>query len=84
MKKKIIYTNEKIGKVEVVKDFLQKPEEFVFKEDKKGKKMKKIKSFEEHLDKQYEKKGSSKREKFENASLVFKTKIEQNDSKSNK
>jgi hypothetical protein len=25
MKKKIIYTNEKIGKVEVVKDFLPKP-----------------------------------------------------------
>ena len=33
MKKKIIYTNEKIGKVEVVKDFLPKPEELVFKED---------------------------------------------------
>jgi predicted DNA binding CopG/RHH family protein len=33
MKKKIIYTNEKIGKVEVVKDFLPKPEDLVFKED---------------------------------------------------
>jgi predicted DNA binding CopG/RHH family protein len=33
MKKKIKYTNEKIGKVEVVKDFLPKPEELVFKED---------------------------------------------------
>jgi len=33
MKKKIIYTNEKLGKVEVVKDFLPKPEELVFKED---------------------------------------------------
>ena len=33
MKKKIKYTNEKIGKVEVVKDLLSKPEELVFKED---------------------------------------------------
>lgn len=33
MKKKIIYTNEKIGKAEVVKDFLPKPDELVFKED---------------------------------------------------
>jgi predicted DNA binding CopG/RHH family protein len=33
MKKKIKYTNERIGKVEVVKDFLPKPEELVFKED---------------------------------------------------
>ncbi len=33
MKKKIKYTNEKIGKVEVVKDFLPKPDELVFKED---------------------------------------------------
>jgi predicted DNA binding CopG/RHH family protein len=33
MKKKIIYTNEKIGKVKVVKDFLPKPEELVFKEE---------------------------------------------------
>jgi len=33
MKKKIKYTNEKIGKVKVVKDFLPKPEELVFKED---------------------------------------------------
>ena len=52
MKKKIIYTNEKIEKVEVVKDFLPKPEELVFKQNKKGKKIKKITSFEEHLDKQ--------------------------------
>jgi len=29
---KIKYTNEKIGKIEVVKDFLPKPEELVFKE----------------------------------------------------
>lgn len=29
MKKKITYTNEKIGKVEVVKDFLPKPEQLV-------------------------------------------------------
>lgn len=33
MKKKIKYNDEKIGKVEVVKDFLPKPEELVFKED---------------------------------------------------
>ncbi len=33
MKKKIKYSNERIGRVEVVKDFLQKPEELVFKED---------------------------------------------------
>ena len=33
MKKKIKYSNEKIGKVEIVKDFLPKPEELVFKED---------------------------------------------------
>ena len=32
MKKKIKYSNEKIGEVEVVKDFLPKPEELVFKE----------------------------------------------------
>jgi predicted DNA binding CopG/RHH family protein len=33
MKKKIKYSNEKIGEVEIVKDFLPKPEELVFKED---------------------------------------------------
>ena len=33
MKKKIKYSNEKIGRVELVKDFLPKPEELVFKED---------------------------------------------------
>jgi len=33
MTKKIKYTNEKIGKVEVVKDFLPEPDELVFKED---------------------------------------------------
>ena len=33
MKKKIKYCDEKIGKVEVVKDFLPKPEDLVFKED---------------------------------------------------
>ena len=33
MKKKIKYSNEKIGKVEIVKDFLPKPEDLVFKED---------------------------------------------------
>jgi len=33
MKKKIKYSNEKIGRVEVVKDFLPKPEDLVFKED---------------------------------------------------
>lgn len=33
MKKKIKYSNEKIGKVEIIKDFLPKPEDLVFKED---------------------------------------------------
>lgn len=33
MKKRIKYTNEKIGKVEVVKDFLPRPEELIFKQD---------------------------------------------------
>jgi len=33
MKKKIKYSNEEIGKVEIVKDFLPKPEDLVFKED---------------------------------------------------
>lgn len=33
MKKKIKYSNEKIGKVEIVDDFLPSPEELVFKED---------------------------------------------------
>lgn len=32
MRKKIKYSNEKIGKVEVIKDFLPKPEDLVFKE----------------------------------------------------
>jgi predicted DNA binding CopG/RHH family protein len=33
VKKKTKYSNEKIGKVEIVKDFLPKPEDLVFKED---------------------------------------------------
>jgi len=33
MKEKIKYSDEKIGKVEVVKDFLPKPEDLIFKED---------------------------------------------------
>ena len=33
MKKKIKYSNEKIGEVEVINDFLPKPEELVFKEN---------------------------------------------------
>ncbi|MBW7843699.1 MAG: CopG family transcriptional regulator [Ignavibacterium sp.] len=33
MKKQIKYSNEEIGKVEVVKDFLPNPEDLVFKED---------------------------------------------------
>lgn len=33
MKKKIDYANEKIGRVEVVKDFLPKPEGLIFKQD---------------------------------------------------
>ena len=33
MKKQIKYSDEKIGKVEIVKDFLPKPEELVFKDD---------------------------------------------------
>jgi hypothetical protein len=32
MKKKIKYTNEKIGRVEVVKDFLPRPDELAFGE----------------------------------------------------
>lgn len=33
MKKKIKYSNEEIGKVDVIKDFLPKPEDLIFKED---------------------------------------------------
>ena len=33
MKKKIKYSNEKIGEIEIVKDFLPKPENLIFKED---------------------------------------------------
>jgi predicted DNA binding CopG/RHH family protein len=33
MKKKIKYSNGEIGKVEIIKDFLPKPEDLVFKED---------------------------------------------------
>lgn len=33
MKKKIKYTNKKIGKIEILKDFLPKPEELILKED---------------------------------------------------
>lgn len=33
MKKKIKYSNEELGKVEVIKDFLPNPEDLVFKED---------------------------------------------------
>ena len=33
MKKKIKYSDEKIGKVEIVDDFLPKPEELIVKED---------------------------------------------------
>ena len=33
MKKKIKYSSEEIGKVEIVKDLLPKPEDLVFKED---------------------------------------------------
>ena len=33
MNSKIKYSNTKIGKVEIVKDFLPKPEELIFKED---------------------------------------------------
>jgi predicted DNA binding CopG/RHH family protein len=33
MKKKIKYSDGEIGRVEVVKDFLPKPEELVFKEE---------------------------------------------------
>ena len=33
MKKKIKYSNEKIGEIKIVKDFLPKPEDLVFKED---------------------------------------------------
>ena len=33
MRKKTKYSNEKIGEIEIVKDFLPKPEDLVFKED---------------------------------------------------
>jgi predicted DNA binding CopG/RHH family protein len=33
LKKKIKYSDEKIGKIKIVKDFLPTPEELVFKED---------------------------------------------------
>ena len=33
MKKKIKYTDGPIGEVEIIKDFLPRPEELVFKED---------------------------------------------------
>lgn len=33
MKKKIKYSNEELGKVEVIKDFLPKPEDLIFKEN---------------------------------------------------
>lgn len=33
MKKKIKYTDEPLGRMKVVKDFLPRPEELVFKED---------------------------------------------------
>ena len=33
MKKKIKYSNDELGKVEIIKDFLPSPEELVFKED---------------------------------------------------
>ena len=33
MKKKTKYSNEKLGEVEVVKDFLPSPEDLTFKED---------------------------------------------------
>lgn len=33
MKKKIKYTDEEIGKLKIVDDFLPKPEELVFKEE---------------------------------------------------
>ena len=33
MKKQIKYSNEKIGKIEIIKDFLPKPEDLVMKDD---------------------------------------------------
>ena len=33
MKKKIKYSDEKIGRIKIVDDFLPKPEDLVFKED---------------------------------------------------
>jgi len=33
MKKKIKYSNEELGKIEAVKDFLPKPDELIFKEN---------------------------------------------------
>jgi hypothetical protein len=39
-------------------------------------KMKKLTSFEEYLNKQYGEKGNSKREKFENDSLAFRLEVQ--------
>ena len=33
MKKKTKYSNEEIGKIEIVKDYLPRPEDLVYKED---------------------------------------------------
>lgn len=33
MKEKIKYSNHKIGKIKIIKDFLPKPEELIFKDD---------------------------------------------------
>jgi len=33
MSKKIIYTNEEIGDLDIIKDFLPSPDELVFKDD---------------------------------------------------
>jgi len=58
MKKKIKYTNEKIGNVKIVKDFLPSPDELVFKEDSLKVTLNLSRSSVEFFKKIAEKKGS--------------------------
>jgi predicted DNA binding CopG/RHH family protein len=59
MKKKIKYTDEKIGKIEIIEDFLPKPEELVFREDTVTVKLKLSRSSVEFFKKMAEKYGSN-------------------------
>jgi len=59
MKKKIKYTDEKIGKIEIIEDFLPKPEELVFREDTVTVKLKLSRSSVEFFKQMAEKYGSN-------------------------